>query len=257
METMPKPNLASPIPKVELVRDQRGELQAKVWQPGDYTAKTADGRNIRFKVETLSEPFELDAGWDLQFAPNRGAPERVSLDRLLSWSDHPDPGVKYYSGTVTYKKVFRLPPGFLAKYQLNLSSLQRVSHLYLDLGQVAVIAEVKLNGKDFGTLWKPPFRVDVGTGLNEGDNTIEIRVVNLWPNRMIGDEQLPEDSDRTEKGTLKEWPRWLLEGQPNPSGRYTFTSWRLWKKTSPLQQSGLLGPVTIIPVKEINILRSR
>jgi len=242
---MPKPSLPSTIPTVQLVRDERSGLQAKVWQPGDYVVKTGDGENIRFKVETLSEPFELDGKWDLQFAPNHGAPERVSLDHLISWSDHPDPGVKYYSGSATYRKTFRLPSGFLAKDQ----------HLYLDLGQVAVIAEVKLNGKDFGTLWKPPFRVDVGAGLKEGENVIEIKVVNLWPNRMIGDEQLPEDGDRTEKGTLKEWPRWLLEGEPNPSGRYSFTSWRLWKKTSPLQQSGLIGPVTINLVKEINIPR--
>jgi len=253
---MPQPDLPPTIPKVRLVRDVRGALQVEVWQPGDYIAKTADGRNIRFTVETLSEPFELDGGWDLQFPPNHGAPERISLDRLLSWSDHPDPGVKYYSGSAIYKKVFRLPPAFLAKYQLSLSSHQTFPHLYLDLGQVAIMATVKLNGKDFGTLWKPPFRVDVGTVLTDGENVIEIEVVNLWTNRMIGDEQLPEDSERTEKGTLKEWPRWLLEGEPSPARRYTFTSWRLWKKNASLQQSGLIGPVTIIPVKEIRIPQS-
>jgi len=68
---------------------------------------------------------------------------------------------------------------------------------------------------------------------------------------MIGDEQLPEDSDRKPDGTLSVWPRWLLDAQPNPSGRHTFTSWRLWKKDSSLRQSGLLGPVRIIAAKEI------
>jgi (4-O-methyl)-D-glucuronate---lignin esterase len=155
--------------------------------------------------------------------------------------------VNYYSGAATYKKSFQLPSGFLVKDQ----------HLYLDLGQVAVMAEVKLNGRDLGTLWKPPFRVDVTSGVTTGENVIEIRVVNLWCNRMIGDEQLPEDSSRKENGTLKEWPRWLEEGQPSPSGRYTFTSWRLWKKSSPLQQSGLLGPVTFIPVAEIGLAAHR
>jgi GH25 family lysozyme M1 (1,4-beta-N-acetylmuramidase) len=64
-------------------------------------------------------------------------------------------------------------------------------------------------------------------------------------NRMIGDEQLPEDSERNPNGTLKSWPKWLAEGKPSPTGRFTFTSWRLWQKDSPLQESGLLGPVTI------------
>jgi hypothetical protein len=66
---------------------------------------------------------------------------------------------------------------------------------------------------------------------------------------MIGDEQLPEDSERKTKGrgkgTLKEWPQWLQEGKPSPTGRYTFTTWRLWSKDSPLQDSGLIGPVRL------------
>jgi hypothetical protein len=82
---------------------------------------------------------------------------------------------------------------------------------------------------------------------------LEIKVVNLWPNRMIGDEQLPDDSERNPDGTLKTWPTWLESGQKSPTGRYTFTTWRLWKKDSPLQQSGLIGPVKIVPAKEVSI----
>ena len=74
-------------------------------------------------------------------------------------------------------------------------------------------------------------------------------MVNLWINRQIGDEQLPEDSDRKPNGTLKSWPAWLAEGKPSPTGRYTFTSWRLWKKGDPLVESGLLGPVTLLGVE--------
>ena len=107
------------------------------------------------------------------------------------------------------------------------------------------MADVTLNGKPLGILWKPPFRVDVTGALKAGDNTLELRVVNLWINRQIGDEQLPEDSDRNKGGTLKSWPAWLGEGKPSPTGRYTFTSWRLWKKDDPLVESGLLGPVTL------------
>ena len=89
--------------------------------------------------------------------------------------------------------------------------------------------------------------------MKAGDNVLEVKVVNLWINRQIGDELLPEDSDRNPNGTLKSWPQWLEDGKPSPTGRHTFTSWRLWKKDSPLQESGLLGPVTISAAKQIVI----
>jgi hypothetical protein len=84
--------------------------------------------------------------------------------------------------------------------------------------------------------------------VKPGENTLEVRIVNLWINRMIGDEQLPEDSQRNADGTLKSWPTWVEKGLPSPTGRYTFTSWRLWKKGEPLEKSGLLGPVRLISV---------
>jgi hypothetical protein len=192
-------------------------------------------------VPDVPGPFDISGPWDLTFPPNRGAPGHVTLDRLVSWSDHADPGVKYFSGTATYNKTFQLPPNFSAKdYKL-----------FLDLGHVAVMAQVKLNNKVLGVLWKPPFRIDVTETLKTGANALELKVVNLWVNRMIGDEQLPEDSDRKPDGTLNSWPRWLLDYRPSPSGRITFTSWRLWKKDSSLRQSGLIGPVRIIAAKDV------
>jgi hypothetical protein len=104
---------------------------------------------------------------------------------------------------------------------------------------------VKLNGKDLGTLWKAPYRVDITGAVKAGENVLQIRVVNLLVNRMIGDEFLPEDSERNKNGTLKQWPVWLEEGKPSPTGRRTFTTWRGLKKEDPLQESGLLGPVTV------------
>jgi hypothetical protein len=155
----------------------------------------------------------------------------VTFAKLADWSKHSAPGIKYYSGTATYSCRF------------SVSDLP--SQVFLDLGRVEIMAEVRLNGRDLGTLWKPPYRVDVTGALRPGENTLELRVVNLWINRMIGDEQLPEDSDRQPNGTLKSWPPWLAAGQPSPTGRLTFTSWRLWKKDDPLVPSGLLGPVTL------------
>jgi hypothetical protein len=109
------------------------------------------------------------------------------------------------------------------------------------------------SGKDLGTLWKRPFGVDATDVLIPGTNRLEVRVTNLWPNRLIGDEQLPEDSQRNADGTLKQWPQWLQEGKPSPTGRRTFTSWRLWKKGDALLESGLLGPVRVIPAQQVNV----
>ena len=113
------------------------------------------------------------------------------------------------------------------------------------------MAAVKLNGQSLGTLWKPPFRVDATAALKPGANSLEVKVVNLWINRMIGDEQLPEDSDRNPDGTLKKWPAWLEQGKPSPTGRFTFTTWRLYKKGDPLVESGLLGPVLLRPAEAV------
>ena len=143
--------------------------------------------------------------------------------------------MKYFSGTAAYRKTLHVPSELIAADR----------RLFLDLGKVEVIAEVKVNDQDLGILWKPPFRADITDAVKPGENALEVKVVNLWVNRLIGDEQLPEDSARNPNGTLKEWPQWLQEGKPSPTGRYTFTSWRLWKKDSPLQESGLLGPVTL------------
>jgi len=191
----------------------------------------------------LPAPLELGGPWEVQFAPNLGAPPAATFGRLLSWTARPEAGIKYFSGAATYFKTIQLPPGMLSESR----------RLFLDLGRVEVMARVNLNGKDLGLLWKPPFRLDITDALSSGENKLELRVINLWPNRMIGDEQLPEDSDRNPNGTLKAWPQWLQEGKPSPAGRITFTSWRLWKKTDALLDSGLLGPVTISAAEQIDL----
>ncbi|MBI4584360.1 MAG: hypothetical protein HY717_10100 [Planctomycetes bacterium] len=212
-----------------------GRLLLEAWQGGLYELKTASGRTFRRDVPALPPPLEVTGSWEVRFAPGWGAPERVTLDKLLSWTEHPEPGVKHFSGTATYTRTFAVPGEMLGENR----------RLYLDLGKVQAMARVKLNGKDLGVLWKPPFVADLTDAARAGANALEIAVINLWPNRMIGDEQLPEDSDRNPDGTLKAWPRWLVEGKPSPTGRFTFTSWRLWKKDALLQESGLLGPVAL------------
>jgi hypothetical protein len=113
------------------------------------------------------------------------------------------------------------------------------------LGDVQVIAEVTLNGHDLGILWKPPYRVLITTALERGRNDLEIRVTNLWPDRLIGDEQFPDGAQWSDM-YLQAWPQWFLQGRPRPEPRRkTFAVVKHYDKSSPLLTSGLLGPVTL------------
>jgi hypothetical protein len=120
-------------------------------------------------------------------------------------------GIKYYSGKATYELTFDMPE----------SHMKDDSEFILDLGQVHELAEVRLNGENLGVLWIKPFRVDITSVLKTKGNKLEIDVVNLWPNRLIGDEFLPENE------------------------RYTQTNIRKFTKASQLLPSGLIGPVQI------------
>ena len=162
-------------------------------------------RDTRAVLATLGE------AWTVRFAPNLGAPPEIRLDGLTSWTASADPGVKYFSGTATYVKDVQAPAAWL----------RPGARVVLDLGSVKEIAEVSVNGTSLGILWKRPFEADVTRALKPGANHLEIKVTNLWPNRMIGDQQ------------------------PGNAKRYTFTDYKPYTKDSPLLESGLLGPVTL------------
>jgi len=212
-----------------------GRLWLDAWQGGRYELKTASGRTLRGNAAAIPQPLEIAGPWALTFPPGGGAEEHVTLAKLISWSEHGSAGVRHFSGTATYRREFDVPAAMLGGTR----------SVHLDLGAVRVVAHVTLNGSDLGILWKPPYRVDVSEVVKPGRNALEVKVTNLWVNRMIGDESLPEDSSRNANGTLKQWPDWLSQGKPSPTGRHTFTSWRLWKAGDPLQESGLIGPVTL------------
>jgi hypothetical protein len=166
---------------------------------------------------TLTGPSEallasITGGWDLAFQPGRGAPVEITLDALSSWSDNADLGVKYFSGTGTYTKSVDAPAEWF----------KPGAKIWLDLGDVKNIAEVSVNGRPLGVFWKTPFRVDVTAALKAGANALEIKVTNLWVNRLIGDQQ------------------------PNAAKRYTYTALPFYRADSPLLPSGLLGPVVIV-----------
>ncbi|HMI05124.1 MAG TPA: hypothetical protein VK541_21740 [Pedobacter sp.] len=180
---------------------------------------------------SLSTASTLQGNWKVFFDPKWGGPGTVDFERLHDWTLDEDKGIKYYSGTAVYKKTFDLPLNFSGKKE----------ELFLDLGEVKNLARVRLNGKDLGVLWTAPWRVDISTAVRNKGNQLEIEVVNLWPNRLIGDEFLPDDGIKN-----GQWPEWLSKGLPRSSGRYTFTTIKHYSKTSPLLKSGLSGPVTIL-----------
>lgn len=221
---------------IALISAPARELEAEIKAAGRYALTDADGHVLQVAADVLPEPLEVSGAWEVRFGPNGGAPERIAFDRLISWSDHPDDEIRHFSGIATYRKAVDIPD----------ASFPKTGRLMLDLGGVEVMANVRLNGRELGTLWKAPYRVDITETAKRGRNTLEVEVANLWINRMIGDEALPEDSERNPDGTLKAWPKWLEEGKASPAGRRTFTSWKLWRADEPLQPSGLLGPVRIL-----------
>jgi hypothetical protein len=186
----------------------------------------------------LQPAGEATGPWEILFQAQRGAPARITLGSLISWTDHTDPGVKYFSGEAVYHKTLAVP-----------GDLAGAKPLYLDLGRVEVMAEVTLNGRRFDPLWCAPYRQDISSAVRAGENRLEVRVVNLWPNRMIGDEQLPPDTIRRRKGNTGnayEWPDWLLAGKSSPVGRITWAANHWFTNGSPLLPSGLLGPVRFL-----------
>lgn len=209
-----------------------GYTHSIIWNSGDYQFRTSRGTLKEMRID-LPTSETIEGSWRVQFEPEWGGPANVVFERLEDWSLRPEPGIKYYSGVACYRKRFSF--GHV---------LGRNVHVYLDLGRVADSSEVILNGASLGILWNPPYRIDVTDHLQR-NNELEVRVVNRWINRMIGDEQLPEDTQRTDGGVAKSWPQWLLDGKKSPTGRMTFSTFRLWKEDSPLIPSGLLGPVRL------------
>jgi len=194
------------------------------------------GRPIR-NFGSVEETGKLEGAWEVAFDPKWGGPERITFGSLKDWSLRPEEGIKYYSGPATYRKAFDLP---------GAPDRGASPRLWLDLGTVKNIARVRLNGKELGVVWCAPWRVEITGTVKPKGNRLEITVANLWPNRLIGDENLPPDCDYGPGGNLLRWPEWLEKKLPRPSaGRFTFSTWRYFSKDSPLLPSGLLGPVTI------------
>jgi hypothetical protein len=230
-----------PTPAFELSAAADGRMEIRAWNAGAFEITMSSGKTVAVKTGALPDVVELGGPWRLSFPPDWGAPAQVTLDKLISWTEHPEAGVRYFSGTATYDKTFR--------WDDKPSADMRVM---LDLGMLGNFAEVTLNGKAYPVLWKPPYYIDITDAIKPGENALQVSVTNMWPNRLIGDEQLPDDRE-WDGSRLKEWPQWLLDGQPSPTGRFTFTTWHHWLKDDALLPSGLFGPVQIRRIKCIEI----
>ncbi|WP_288871455.1 glycosyl hydrolase, partial [uncultured Bacteroides sp.] len=151
----------------------------------------------------------LSGPWTLTFdSAQRGPATPVVTGTLFDWSTSEDDAVRYYSGKVIYQTEFDLPE-------------PAASSLFINLGDVMVMAKVKVNGKEVGGVWTAPYRLDISDAVQTGNNRIEVSVVNTWMNRLIGDSALA------------------------PEERPTWSPCNPWNVSSPLQKSGLLGPVSI------------
>ena len=171
---------------------------------------------------------ELSGAWEVAFDPKWGGPEKITFDSLQDWTARSESGIKYYSGIATYRKTVNLAQAPKGK-------------MVLDLGVVHDMARVRLNGQDLGVVWCAPWQMDVTEAIKVGDNQLEIEVVNRWANRLIGDKQPADANVRT-----VECPPGFFGGQQFKTGRYTYCLHDPYNAQSPLDPSGLLGPVTLL-----------
>jgi hypothetical protein len=176
--------------------------------------KPTKAASLTLPKTTETKLATVDGSWNVAFPPDWGAPPSTTLDKLTSWSDNTDAGVKYFSGTGTYTKTI----------QASADWFKSGTELWIDLGDVKNLAEVTVNGKSLGIVWHAPYRVDATAALKPGANEVSIKVTNAWVNRLIGDQQ------------------------PDATKKYTFITVKPYKADSPLLPSGLLGPVRVYSI---------
>jgi len=206
----------STLPPLRILRANKKSAWVRIWQNGVYELAKSNGHKKQVKVDSLPEPLTIEGEWTVEFDPKWGAPPSLKLPKLISWTDHENEGVKYYSGPGFYLKTLNVPEEWL-------SSGRRV---YLDLGEVHEVAEVFINGKSAGILWKPPFQTEITSFLKPGSNNIKIEVRNMWTNRLCGDLKLPPEKRFCRTNIRSNWP---------------------------LLPAGLLGPVRLLPSIDVKV----
>lgn len=186
------------------------------------------GKTLPAAAAELKPSMTIKGPWKVSFTPPVGKPFSAEFPELSDWTSNKDPAIKYFSGTATYTATFDVPCAAAGE------------RLFISLGKVKVMARVWVNGKDLGVQWTDPWRVEVTGLLKTHGNVLRVDVANLWTNRLVGDESLPYD------GPVRgQWPQWLVKGEKRPSPRTTFAAYRFYSSRSPLEPSGLIGPVLL------------
>ncbi|MGQ1783641.1 glycosyl hydrolase [Saccharicrinis sp. GN24d3] len=210
-------------------------------KPLDATCFTLTN-DLKIQKESLvnTVPVELKNAWVVTFPEVKSEQKSYDFLQLIDWTTHSADVVKYFSGTAIYENEFLMDRKMLADNQ-------RVA---LDLGEVNIAAKVFINGKDLGVIWMAPYRVDVTDALKRGKNTIKIEVTNQWTNRLIGDEQFPNETGFDRKADMM--PDWFLNNEPAPiNQRSTFTITNFYNKKSKLIPAGLCGPVQLMLFEKV------
>ncbi|MFP5081773.1 glycosyl hydrolase [Pedobacter sp. JCM 36344] len=198
------------------------------------------GKTKNIKVKPM-KTIPVTGDWMVNFQPKLDSGFIAKFKALKDFNLHPENRIKYFAGTAVYKNKLSIPA----------ASITTKKQLILDLGTLNDIVSVKVNGKDLGVIWYPPYVIDISSAAKAGINTLEIAVTNNWANRLIGDEQEPADFergiDRGERGlAMKSYPEWFIKNQPRPAqGRKTFSIWYYYRPNSKLRQAGLTGPVQL------------
>jgi len=204
------------------------------------TVQYASGTTKSIELAT-AQTMPITGKWSVLFQPKLLTPFSVDFEALTDFSTHKDNRIKYFAGTAIYKNSINIPA----------TAITASKRLLLHLGTLNDIVSVKVNGKDLGVLWYPPYVIDISNVAISGSNQLEIAVTNNWANRLIGDEQEPADfewgTDRGDRGhAMKAYPDWFIKNQPRPSqGRKTFSVWYYFRKDSRLVPAGLIGPVQL------------
>lgn len=186
-----------------------------------------------FVAAASPAPMLVEGPWQVAFPEGWGAPREATFDKLQSWTESDNEGIRLFSGIATYRKSFEI-----------LEPLAKQDRLFLELGDLAEIAEVTLNGKYLGRVWLPPYRVEIAGVAQAGPNQLEIRIANLWANRLNGDSLRPE-STRFTRSNLDR-----IQTDPTSDSSYGRVprgkTRPVYTSIPPLMPSGLFGPVQII-----------
>ena len=225
------PNAPAEYGAIEILQNKGSGIKSLIWKEGKYILKNGTGSDRRITADDIPADISISGEWEVGFPSGWGAPESKVFPNLYSWTEDSDFGIKHFSGIATYNKEFDVPAELINKDNC----------IKLDLGKIWVLADVYLNGKHLGIVWKSPFILDITDALKPGKNKLVVEVANTWSNRIVGDTKVPP---------IERFTRTNIKGsEVHPRDRVKPV---LWKDT-PLLESGLMGPVKLIFGKKIKL----